>query len=455
MTNHDFRILIVDDERKICDILTEILENEGYDVSAAYNAADALKKLDRQSFALALIDIKLPDTDGLTLMKKVKQLFPAMSCVVISAFGTIPSAVEALKGGADDFIEKPLESSRIIKTIRNIQEKLALVQESQSLREEMEQRYHIIGESSGIVQLVQMIGKIAPTESSVLILGESGAGKELVARNLHFKSPRMSRPFIKVNCAALPGELIESELFGYEKGAFTGAYGRKPGQIELADTGTIFLDEIGDMSLPAQAKVLRAIEEKEIMHLGGTRSQKINVRFLTATNKDLETLIREKAFREDLYHRINVIKIVVPPLRERQSDIPILADFFLKNACIDNNRPVKVLRPDALETLARFSWPGNVRELKYLMERLAILVDHAQIDEGDIHGLISIDEKFRSIGKMEMERARELFEREYLQSVLEKTGWHITQAAAELGIDRSTLFRKMKKLGLYKTVRSK
>ncbi len=449
-SNRDFRILIVDDEKKICEILMEILEQEGYEVSAVYNATDALKKMERQVFSMCLLDIKLPDLDGLSLLKKIKEQWPGLPVVVISAYGTVSSAVDALKSGADDFIEKPLEAARIIKTVRHIQEKQELLEVSRTFREEMAQRHRIIGESAEIAQLQQLIDRVAAAESSVLILGESGVGKELVARNLHLKSSRMNRPFIKVNCAALPGELIESELFGYEKGAFTGAYGRKPGQIELADTGTLFLDEIGDMSLSAQAKVLRTIEEKEIMHLGGTHAKKVNVRFLAATNQNLENLIREKKFREDLYHRINVIKITVPPLRERRSDIPLLADVFLKNACIDNNRPVKTLQPDALKIIMDLPWPGNVRELKYLMERLAILVDHPRISEIDIRGLMSVDEKFRAMGKTEMEQVRDQFERDYLKSILEQTGWHISKTAVMLGIDRSTLFRKMKKLGIIK-----
>lgn len=453
MSNRDFRILIVDDEKKICEILMEILEQEGYEVDAVYNATDALKKMGRQVFSLCLLDIKLPDLDGLSLLKKIKEQWPGLPVAVISAYGTVSLAVDALKSGADDFIEKPLEAARIIKTVRHIQEKQELLQDSRTFREEMAQRHRIIGESAEIAQLKQLIDRVAAAESSVLILGESGVGKELVARNLHLKSNRMNRPFIKVNCAALPGELIESELFGYEKGAFTGAYGRKPGQIELADTGTLFLDEIGDMSLSAQAKVLRTIEEKEIMHLGGTHAKKVNVRFLAATNQNLEKLIQEKKFREDLYHRINVIKITVPPLREHRSDIPNLAYVFLRNACIDNNRPVKTLQPDALKMIMDLPWPGNVRELKYLMERLAILVDHTRISEVDIRGLMSVDEKFRAMGKTEMEQVRDQFERDYLKSILEQTGWHISNTAAMLGIDRSTLFRKMKKLGIIKAGR--
>jgi two-component system nitrogen regulation response regulator NtrX len=448
MSNRDFRILIVDDEKKICQILTEIFETEGYQVAAAYNGSDALKKINHQAFDLVLLDVKLPDADGLTLLGEIKQALPTTAVVMISAFGTVTSAVAALKRGADDFIEKPLETNRVLKTVRNIQERAELQKQSQALRREMLKGYELIGETAEIKRVAELIEKIAPTESTVLIFGESGTGKELVARNILIKSQRMGRPFVRVNCAALPGELIESELFGYEKGAFTGAYARKPGQIEMADNGTLFLDEIGDMSLPAQAKVLRAIEDHEIMHLGGTKPIIVNVRFITATNQDLEELIAAKKFREDLYHRINVLKIQVPPLRERKGDIPILAEYFLKNACLDNNRPLKALTKEVRNVLERHAWPGNVRELKHLMEKLVVLVDETEIGIDQIKTLLDI--KTQKYGIREMEEARKDFEREYILSVLNKTGWRITEAARKIGIDRTTLFRKMRKLGIKK-----
>jgi two-component system nitrogen regulation response regulator NtrX len=450
MPNRNFRILIVDDERKICQILTEILETDGYYAAAVNNGSDAMKKLQNKPWDLVLLDVKLPDVDGLRLLTTIKTDYPQISVVMISAFGTVARAVEALKSGADDFIEKPLEVNRVLKGIRNVQDRIQLQKQSQALQLEMLRGYEIIGATDEIKRVVELIEKIAPTESTVLILGESGTGKELVARNIQIKSPRMGQPFIRVNCAALPGELIESELFGYEKGAFTGAYARKPGQIEVADNGTIFLDEIGDMSLSAQAKVLRAIEDKEIMHLGGTRPIQVDVRFITATNQNLDELISQKKFREDLYHRINVIKITVPPLRDRKADIPVLAQRFLNEACLDNNRPFKKINEAAQTVLQNYAWPGNVRELKYLMERMAILVEKIDLDVGDVRSLINLDQKFRHLGKLEIEKARDSFEKEYLISVLNRTGWRINEAAAAMGIDRSTLFRKMRRLGIKK-----
>jgi two-component system nitrogen regulation response regulator NtrX len=450
MPNRNFRILIVDDERKICQILAEILETEGYYVHAVHNGSDAMKKIQNKPWDLVLLDVKLPDADGLKMLAAIKADYPQISVVMISAYGTVARAVEALKSGADDFIEKPLEVNRVLKGIRNVQDRILLQKQSQALQLEMLKGYEIIGESPEIKRVVELIEKIAPTESAVLILGESGTGKELVARNIQIKSPRMGRPFIRVNCAALPGELIESELFGYEKGAFTGAYARKPGQIEVADNGTIFLDEIGDMSLPAQAKVLRAIEDHEIMHLGGTRPLQVDVRFITATNQNLDELIAQRKFREDLYHRINVIKITVPPLRDRKTDIPVLAQRFLNEACLDNNRPYKTIDDSAQSTLRNYAWPGNVRELKYLMERMAILIEKTDIGVGDVKSLINLDQKFRHLGKLEIEKARDSFEKEYLVSVLTRTNWRMSEAAAAMGIDRSTLFRKMRRLGIKK-----
>ncbi|MEO0185182.1 MAG: sigma-54 dependent transcriptional regulator [candidate division WOR-3 bacterium] len=441
------KILIIDDETKICEILKDILENEGYIADFATNSSDGLRKIQKDQIDLILLDVKLPDTDGLTLLKKIKDFDRNIPVIMISAFGTVSTAVEALKNGAEDFIEKPLEINRILITVKNALEKIELKKQSTALKSEMLKEYKIIGESEGIKRVLALIEKSAPTNSTVLILGETGTGKDLVAHNIHLKSPRAGKPFIKVNCAALPKELIESELFGYEKGAFTGAYRRKYGQFEFANNGTLFLNEIGDMSLPTQAKVLSAIEDKEIVRLGGTERIKVDVRIIAATNQNLLKLMKEKQFREDLYHRLNVLTIHIPPLRERTTDIPLLAEYFLKNACIENNRPIKTLTKNAYQYLKLYHWPGNVRELKYLMEKLAILLPKTELDTDDITPILDEIKKDSKL-QYNIDVAKDELEKSYILSALQQANGHMGKAAEILGIDRSTLFRKIKKLGI-------
>jgi len=444
-----FKILIVDDEPKICRILEEILEAEGYATQFVLNGTDAIKKLEKNDIDMVLLDIKLPDIDGITLLKKFKKIKPELLVIMISAFGTVQLAVSALKSGAEDFIEKPLETNRILMTIKSAFKKFELKRQRDSYRTELLKGYQIIGKSQVVKELLELIKKFAVTESIVLILGETGTGKELVAHNLHFLSRRAGAPFIKVNCAALPGELIESELFGYERGAFTGASRQKKGYFEAAQNGTLFLDEIGDMPLSAQAKVLHAIEEQEIFHLGGTKPIKIDVRIICATNKNLSELIKTRKFREDLYHRINVLSITIPPLRERAEDIPVLARYFLENACFDNNIPVKKFSSQALNFLKNFTWPGNVRQLKHLMSKLVILIDEPVIKVAHIKKILSFksmeDETYIKGG---IKAAQMRFEREHIIKALNENNWQISETARSLGIDRSTLFRKMKKLGI-------
>ncbi len=442
-----YRILIVDDEPKICEILKDIFEGEGYNADFVLNGTDCLKKIQKNNIDIVLLDINLPDIDGLTLLKQIKEYNPEISVIMISAFGTISTAVEALKKGAEDFIEKPLEVNRIFITIINVIEKIELRRQSLGLKSEMLKEHRIIGESDGMKKVLNLIERASPTNSTVLILGETGTGKDLVAHNIHLKSPRAGKPFIKVNCAALPQELIESELFGYEKGAFTGAYHRKYGQFELANNGTIFLNEIGDMGSTAQAKVLSAMEDKEIMRIGGTTRIKIDVRIIAATNQNLLQLIKEKKFREDLYHRINVLTIHIPPLRERIEDIPLLADYFLKNACTENNRTIKSLSENAYQYLKLYQWPGNVRELKYLMEKLAILTTKSVLNAEDVSPILD-EIKKDSMGQYNIDLAKGELEKNYILSALQQANGHIGKAAEILRIDRSTLFRKMKKLGI-------
>lgn len=446
MEKSNYNILIVDDEKKICNILSEILKDEGYAISLSLNGTDAEQIIENNNIDLVLLDLKLPDIDGITLLKRSKKIKPDMSIVMISAFGTISKAVEAIKLGADDFIEKPLETTRVLTTVKNTLEKSELRKETYQLKTKIIESYKLLGKSTQIKKVLDLIEKVAPTIAIVLIQGDSGTGKELVARTIHNKSPRALKPFVKVNCASIPEELIESELFGYEKGAFTGAYQQKLGQFELANSGTLFLDEIGDMSLSAQAKVLRAIEEKEIQHIGGMEPIKIDVRIIAATNKDLNKLIEERKFREDLYHRLNVITINVPLLRERKDDIQILANYFLKEACIENNRPLKRLTKGALQYLKNQKWTGNVRELKHLMDKIAILSESKDIESEEFAVVKGSIKNHMTIPEEGFEKVKEKFERDYIISILNKTGWKIIKTAKILKIDRSSLFRKMKKL---------
>lgn len=446
------RVLIVDDERNICDLLTEILNGEGYDTFYVNNGADALKRVENNEFDLVLLDVRLPDIDGITTLKRMRKIKPELMCIMMSAFGTVSTAVEALKNGAEDFIEKPLESTRVITTVKNILEKSEFKRQSITLKNEMLEGCKIIGNSETILKLGDIINRCAQANNSVLILGETGTGKELVARNIHIKSARSYGPFVKVNCAALPGDLIESELFGYEKGAFTGAGSRKPGQFEIADNGILFLDEIGDMSPTTQAKVLRAIEDHEIRSLGGVTLKKVDVRIIAATNQNLESLVRENKFREDLYHRLNVLRIVVPPLRSREDDIALLANHFLRYASIENNKPIKSLTRNAVNFLQNYSWPGNVRELKHLMEKVTIMYDDSVIDANIIEGILRHDDQMpaKDVKGVGLKEAKLQLEKDYILSSLTRNGWNLSNTAKELNMDQSTLFRKMRKLGIKK-----
>lgn len=372
MSQH--KILIIDDERSIRRTLRDILEYEKYEVDDAEDGIQALEKLKENSFDLILCDIKMPKMDGMEVLEKANQLSDA-PIVMISGHGTIETAVDALKSGAYDYIAKPLDLNRLLVTVRNALDKTALVNETKRLRKKVLDTNKMIGESESLIRVKQMIERVAPTDARVFITGENGTGKELVARALHDNSPRAKAPFIEVNCAAIPSELIESQLFGHEKGSFTSAYKQRKGDFELANNGTLFLDEIGDMSLQAQAKVLRALQENKITRVGGEKDIEVNVRILAATNKNLHDEIKKGNFREDLYHRLSVIIIDVPPLRERIADIPLLADHFLNTITSKMGRQPIQFSADAFEELKKLNWSGNIRELHNVVERLAILCD--------------------------------------------------------------------------------
>jgi two-component system, NtrC family, nitrogen regulation response regulator NtrX len=367
------KILIVDDERAIRNSLKDILELEKYQVDTAEDGMQALELIGKNQYKVVLCDIKMPEMDGIEVLAKIIEIEADIPVIMISGHGTIDTAVDAIKKGAFDYIEKPPDLNRLLITIRNAMDKEQLITETKVLKKKVSRKYQMIGESEAIVRIKEMIDRVALTDARVLITGENGTGKEVVARWLHEKSNRSAGPFIEVNCAAIPSELIESELFGHEKGAFTSAHKQRKGKFEQAEGGTIFLDEIGDMSLSAQAKVLRALQENKISRVGSDKDININVRILAATNKNLKTEIDETRFREDLYHRLSVILIQVPSLNERLEDIPLLAEYFIKQICHEYGMPNKGIAMDALNELKKINWTGNIREFRNVIERLIIL----------------------------------------------------------------------------------
>jgi two-component system nitrogen regulation response regulator NtrX len=385
-------ILVIDDDRPIRSTLKEILEFEKFKVDEAEDGLAAILKIEKKNYDLVLCDIKMPKMDGIEVLHKIQELKPEMPVVMISGHGDIETAVGAIKLGAFDFIAKPLDLNRLLVTVRNALDRTELVEETKQLRKKVykSKLNDIIGESEPIMAVKAMIEKVAPTDARVLITGNNGTGKELVARNLHQNSSRKKAPFIEVNCAAIPSELIESELFGHEKGAFTSAIKQKKGNFEQAEGGTLFLDEIGDMSASAQAKVLRALQENRIRRVGGEKDIKVNVRILAATNKDLKKEITEGNFREDLYHRLSVILIHVPSLNDRRDDVPLLVDFFLSKVCAEQSMPNKKISLEAVRALQDCDWTGNIRELRNVVERLIILGE-TEISKADVEKYVRVN----------------------------------------------------------------
>jgi len=368
------KILVIDDEKSIRNTLKEILEYEKNEVELSGNGQEGIEQVKNTRFDVILCDIKMPGMDGIEVLEKIQQICDT-PVIMISGHGNIDTAVEAIKKGAYDYISKPLDLNRLLITLRNAQDTSHLISETQTLKRKISKAYDMIGESDEIKKVKEIIEKVAPTNARVLITGENGTGKELVARWLHEKSSRAAAPFVEVNCAAIPSELIESELFGHEKGSFTSAIKQRKGNFEQASGGTLFLDEIGDMSLSAQAKVLRALQENKISRVGGDKDISVDVRVIAATNKNLEVEIAEKRFREDLYHRLSVIVIRVPPLNERKGDIPILTRYFINEVCAEQGKPITLITDDAIAALDRILWTGNIRELRNVVERLTILCD--------------------------------------------------------------------------------
>ena len=378
------RILIIDDQDPIRRVLRDILENEKYQVDDAANGPTALQMLKEQEYDVVLCDIKMPDMDGIEVLEQVKALCDT-PVIMISGHGTIDTAVDAIKKGAFDFIQKPPDLNRLLITVRNALDKQSLSMENKALKKAVSKQNEMVGASAPMMEVRDMIEKVAPTNARVLITGENGTGKELVARQLHELSPRRHGPFIEVNCAAIPAELIESQLFGHEKGSFTSAIKQKKGDFELANGGTLFLDEIGDMSLAAQAKVLRALQENKIVRVGGEKEIPVDVRIIAATNKDLRKMIDENAFREDLYHRLSVIVVHVPPLRDRKDDIPLLVNSFVETIALSMGKAAPTFTDEALEGLKQYQWTGNIRELHNIVERLVILCGSTITKEDVVH----------------------------------------------------------------------
>ena len=439
------RILIVDDEVNICMSLTRILEDENYQCESAYDAKTALNKLESFEPRLVLLDVRLDGANGLDVLKTIKEKSPDTIVIMISGHSGIIEAVKAIKLGAFDFLEKPLGIHKIKITIKNAIKMHNISSDYQRLKTDFDSRYQMIGNSKPIQDLRKMISRIAPTDSKVLIRGESGTGKELIAYAIHNQSKRANNAFIKFNSAAIPTELVESELFGHEKGAFTGAIKTKSGKMELADEGTLFLDEIGDMPISMQVKLLRAIQEREILRVGGTEPIKVDVRFIAATHRDLHLEVENGNFRQDLYYRLNVVSLKIPPLVERKEDIPLLANYFLKKKSIEMEKDVKFISREAMDVLLNYSWPGNVRELENVIERAVALANKAEITPDLLPEYLQIYEIHTFRRDSSNMPTLEQVEKDYILWVLEKCGGNRSKAAKILGIDRVSLWRKLKK----------
>ncbi|HEX5439183.1 MAG TPA: sigma-54 dependent transcriptional regulator [Gemmatimonadaceae bacterium] len=447
------RILVADDEQGIRGALGQLLEYEGYEVRLVGTAVDAIAEYERWKPHMAFLDVKMGGIDGMEALKRIREKDPAAVIVMISGHGTIQTAVEATQLGAYDFLEKPLDTDRVLLTLRNALQHLDLQEENVRLRETIESHYEIVGRSYAIRALIETIERVAPTPARVLITGENGTGKELVARALHRLSARASEPFIEVNCAAIPGELIESELFGHVKGSFTGAVADRAGKFEQAHRGTLFLDEVGDMSLAAQAKVLRVLEDGVVTRIGGAKAVAVDVRVIAATNKDLSAEIQAGNFRDDLYYRLNVVPITVPALRERREDIPALVAHFVGVLSQHGGMTPRVITPEAVEMLSRFEWPGNVRELRNTVERLLILAWGSRVAVADVERLVQERSgDHASIGSLTECRTFEQFkdaaERAFLLAKLREFDWNVSAAARVLEMPRSNLYKKIERYGL-------
>jgi len=443
-------VLIVDDERNIRDSLGAVLRDEGFDVVFSESAEDAISEISKGETDAVLLDVWLPGMDGLAALREIKKISPSLPVIMITGHGTVETAVKATKLGAYDFLEKPLSIEKVLLSVDHALEQARLAEENRELKEAGAKKYLILGNSGVMEELKNDIRKVASSNAGVLITGENGTGKELVARNIHLFSFRSDMPFIAVNCAAIPEELIESELFGHERGAFTGAVSAKKGRFDMADKGTLFLDEIGDMSLKTQAKILRILEEKSFERVGGTRRQSVDVRVVAATNKNLEEEIKKGNFREDLYYRLNVIPFRVPALRERKGDIPVFVGHFLNEFSLETGRGAHTIGDEALALFMSYDWPGNVRELRNLIERLVIMTPSGEINANDVPSYIRGAQGANAPATFgeTLKQARKGFEREFIIRKLGEFDGNIAKTADAIGIERSHLYRKMKSYGI-------
>lgn len=450
------KILIIDDEKNICSAIKGILEDEGYDCDYSLNYAEGYRKLQENKFDVLFLDIWLPDIDGIEGLKEIKRHFPEIEVIMISGHGTIETAVDTIRYGAYDFLEKPLSLERIVMIIKHLDDKASLMQDLRSSKYKNIKKYDLIGISQQITRLKERIEKIASMNSWVLITGENGTGKEHVARLIHMLGKRSDKPFVEINCSAVPTELIESELFGSEKGAYTGAVKRKIGKFELADGGVLFLDEIGDMGLMMQAKLLRVLETGEFSRLGGNDIIKSDFRLISATNKDLQLEIDSNRFRSDLFYRINVIPIEVPPLRKRKDDIPLLVNHFIQETVSINGLQDKQVTEELMNIFVNYEWPGNVRQLKNIVERMVVLSEDNILDVKDtpnilLSGVNEIEQHMVDTNySPSLKEARDEFEKTFILKALQSTSWNVTQTARMLDMERTYLYRKIKAYDLEK-----
>ena len=447
----EHRILVVDDERDICRALEFLLSREGYKVATAYSGQDALKKIEAEEFDLVITDLKMEGLSGMEVLERAVLLRPNLIVVIMTAFGTVESAVEAMKKGARDYIVKPFINEDVKMTVKRLLEHKKVLMENLVLRQQLSQQFgyrEFVGVSPQILGVFELLEKVIPTRSNILILGDSGTGKGLIAEMVHCNSQRKDKPFISINCSAIPENLLESELFGYRKGAFTGATTDKKGLITMADQGTLFLDEIGDMPLGLQAKILKVLETGEVFPIGETKSTYADIRLVAATNKNLEEQIERGLFREDLYYRLNVIEVKIPALRERREDIDILARHFVEKYSKENNKKAVGITDEAMEILLNYPWPGNIRELRNVIERAVVLSGSDRIGVAELPDRLKTARSGKDVQTLKAKL--EYYEEKIIKDALQAHGWNKEEVAGELDVDLATLYRKIKKLGIEK-----